>query len=436
MELDNVYLVGGAVRDELLGLPAKDRDYVVVGSTPESMEALGFRRVGKDFPVFLHPQTKEEYALARTERKNGQGYKGFAVYAEPDVTLEQDLGRRDLTINAMAQSATGELIDPYGGKADLDDGILRHVNPAAFMEDPVRILRLARFAARYQGFTVAQETMSLVCKMVSRGDVSHLVAERVWQEIAKGLMEKAPERMFELLHTTGALKVLLPELDVLWGVPAGPVIHHPEIDAGIHVMMVLAQAVKVNAPLEVRFAALLHDVGKGVTPKSGWPSHHDHETLGLPLVEAVCSRLKVPSECRSLALMACGEHTKIHQSAQLKKSTLIKLMERTDAFRRPRRFESLLQVCECDARGRLGLEDRAYPQRAYVTEALLLARSVNTGEVAAMCSTPAVIAQRIHEERVRRLNLLADVNNKAERVDDGGDGKGEGPGGQNARMRF
>lgn len=399
------FLVGGAVRDTLLGLHVHDRDHVVVGSSVDEMLAQGFRPVGKDFPVFLHPETHEEHALARTERKSGVGYKGFVVHADSSVTLEEDLGRRDLTINAMAMDADGAVIDPHGGRSDLAQGILRHVSAVAFVEDPVRVLRLARFAARYAGFRVADDTLDLVRQMVDAGELQHLVAERVWQELSKGLMESRPERMIEVLRTTGALKVLLPELDALWGIPQ-PIKHHPELDTGVHVLMVLQQAVRQNAPLEVRFAALLHDLGKGLTPEDLLPAHHGHEEDGVPLVEAVCERLKVPKPCRDLAVMVCREHLRVHRSEELRHSSIVALCERTDAFRRPDRFEQMLLACECDARGRLGLEDRAYPQRPYLTEAWRLIRAVDAGAVAAQCADPSHIRERIHGARTRALNTL------------------------------
>jgi tRNA nucleotidyltransferase (CCA-adding enzyme) len=350
-------LVGGAVRDGLLGIPVNDKDFVVVGSSAAEMESLGFRPVGKDFPVFLHPVTQDEYALARTERKSGQGYKGFTIYAESDVTLEQDLGRRDLTINAMAIDAAGNITDPHGGQKDLADKVLRHVKGQAFIEDPVRILRLARFCARYTDFTVAPDTTELVRDMVDNGELDHLVPERVWQELSKGLMEKAPERMLDFLRETGALKAILPEVDALHGVDQVAK-HHPEVDTLVHVKMVLQQAVQRDAPLEVRFACLVHDLGKGITPKGILPAHHGHEQSGVALVKAVCERLKVPSECRDLAVLTCAEHTHVHRCEEMKDTSIVKFLGRADAFRRPERFAQFVLACECDARGRLGLEDR------------------------------------------------------------------------------
>ena len=323
------YLVGGAVRDELLGQPTADRDYVVVGATPEAMLAAGFRPVGKDFPVFLHPRTHEEYALARTERKTGRGYHGFSFHAAPEVTLEEDLARRDLTINAMAQDAEGRIVDPFGGQADIAQRVLRHVG-SAFVEDPVRILRLARFAARFSDFSVAPETRQLMQTMVANGEVDHLVAERVWQELAKGLMEARPSRMFEVLRDCGALARLLPEIDALFGVPQRPD-YHPEIDAGIHTLMALDQSALFDCPLAVRFAALTHDLGKATTPADILPRHIGHEERSGPLLEGLCQRLRVPNDCRDLALMTALHHGKVHRSAELRAATLVRLFEQTDA---------------------------------------------------------------------------------------------------------
>ncbi len=374
------YVVGGAVRDRLLGLPAGDRDWVVVGATPRQMLDAGFRQVGRDFPVFLHPDTHEEYALARTERKSSPGYHGFVVHADPGVTLEQDLARRDLTINAIAEAADGTLIDPYCGRQDLKDKVLRHVSPA-FADDPVRILRVARFAARFEDFTLASETLALMRSMVAAGEVDALVAERVWQELARGLMEAWPSRMFELLRACGALQVLLPEVDRLWGVPQ-PVEHHPEIDTGVHLLLVLDQTAAVRAPLAVRFACLCHDLGKGTTPPEQWPRHIDHDRRGAPLVSALCERLKVPVECRELARLAALEHIHVHGSQAFGAKALLNLLQRCDALRRPQRFAELLLACECDARGRAGLEQRPYPQRARLLRALALAQSVDTEALA------------------------------------------------------
>lgn len=398
----NIYEVGGAVRDDLLGLPVHDRDWAVEGASPEQMLALGFRPVGKDFPVFLHPETQEEYALARTERKSAPGYHGFTFYTAPNVTIEQDLGRRDLTINAMARSAAKVIIDPYGGQADLANKVLRHVRADAFIEDPVRVLRLARFAARYTDFTVAPETMALCGDMVKAGELDHLVAERVWQEVSKGLMEKEPSRMFEVLRACGALAVVLPELASLIDVPANPE-HHPEICTFVHTMMVVDLAAERKESLEVRYASLMHDLGKGVTPPELWPAHHDHERAGISLVEAVSERLRVPSACRDLAVLMSRDHTLIHRSETLRPTSLVHLFKRVDAFRRPERFESFLRTCECDARGRLGFKDRSYPQAARMRVALAAARSVDAGAVAKSCKKPEHIPERLHGERTRKV---------------------------------
>jgi tRNA nucleotidyltransferase (CCA-adding enzyme) len=381
------YVVGGAVRDALLGLPVKDRDHVVVGATPESMLAAGFKPVGKDFPVFLHPDTHEEYALARTERKTAPGYRGFAFHAAPDVTLEDDLVRRDLTINAIAQGDDGVLVDPYGGQKDIAARIFRHVSNA-FTEDPVRILRLARFAARFADFEVAPETKVLMRQMVDEGEVDALVPERVWQELARGLMEDTPARMFDVLRDCGALARILPELDALWGVPQPPA-HHPEVDTGVHVMQVLDYAAARGYPLPVRFAALMHDLGKGATPAKYWPRHHGHEMLGVALVQAVCARLRVPLECRDLAIMTAREHGNVHRAAELNATTVVTLFTRCDAFRKPERFAHMLLAAECDARGRIGggqdFRSKPYPQSAYLLAALAAARGVDAGAVALAC---------------------------------------------------
>ena len=400
------YVVGGAVRDALLGVPVKDRDHVVVGATPEAMLAAGYRAVGKDFPVFLHPVTHEEYALARTERKTAPGYRGFAFHAAPDVTLEDDLVRRDLTINAIAQGDDGVLVDPYGGQKDLAARIFRHVS-MAFAEDPVRILRLARFAARFPDFVVAPETNVLMRRMVDDGEVDALVAERVWQELARGLMEATPSRMFDVLRDCGALVRILPELDALWGVPQPPA-HHPEIDTGVHVMQALDYAAACGHPLPVRFAALMHDLGKGVTPPETWPRHHGHEALGVPLIEAVCARLRVPTDCRDLAIMAAREHGNVHRALELNATTMVTLFARCDAFRKPERFAQLLLAAECDARGRIGggLDHRAkpYPQSAYLLAALAAARGVDAGAVAARCGDNRQrIPDAVYQERVRAV---------------------------------
>lgn len=381
------YVVGGAVRDALLGRPQSDRDWVVVGSTPEALLAAGYKPVGKDFPVFLDPRTGEEVALARTERKSAPGYHGFTFHAEPGVTLEDDLRRRDLTINAIAQAEDGALVDPFGGQQDLQARVLRHVSEA-FAEDPVRLLRLARFAARFTDFTVAPETMALCRRLVAEGEVDALVPERVWQELSRGLMEAAPARMFELLREAGALARLLPELDRLWGVPQPPQ-HHPEVDTGVHVMLVLAQCAAAQAPLPVRWACLMHDLGKGTTPRDEWPRHIGHEGRSATLARAVAERLRVPNDCRELADAVAREHTHVHGSGGFGAAAVVRLLERCDAFRRPERFEQLLLACECDARGRTGLEDRPYPQRARLAAALAAARAVDTAAVAAAAAAAA-----------------------------------------------
>jgi len=375
------FVVGGAVRDALLGRPVNDRDWVVVGATPDEMAERGFTPVGRDFPVFLHPQTKEEYALARTERKSAPGYRGFVVHAEPSVTLEDDLRRRDLTINAMAQAEDGTLIDPYGGARDLQNRVLRHVSDA-FAEDPVRILRIARFAARFGDFSVAPETMALMRHMVAAGEVDALVPERVWQELSRGLMEAHPRRMFDVLRECGALAVLLPEVDRLWGVPQRAE-HHPEVDTGEHLMLVLEMAARLNTPLEVRFACLVHDLGKGLTPASEWPRHHGHEALSVRLAEAVAERLRVPLACREVAVIVAREHGNIHRSEGLGAAAVLRLLERCDALRRPDRFELALLACECDARGRLGREDAPYPPRQRLLGALKTVQQVDAAPVVA-----------------------------------------------------
>ena len=411
-------MVGGAVRDALLGLPVVDRDWVVVGSTPEELVARGFLPVGKDFPVFLHPKTKEEYALARTERKTARGYHGFAVHAAPDVTLSQDLARRDLTINSIAACALIDwatdqfgtetdlnpenLIDPYGGQRDIAAKLLRHVTDA-FREDPVRILRVARFAARFADFSVAPETMLLMQSMVADGEADALVAERVWQELSRGLMQAKPSHMFEVLRESGALERLLPEVDRLWGVPQRAE-YHPEVDTGIHLMMVLDLAARLDAPLAVRFACLMHDLGKGTTPPDVLPRHIGHELRSAKLSKIVCERLRVPVDCRELADVVAMEHGNIHRSSEFGSAALVRLLERCDAFRKPQRFADVLLACECDARGRLGLEDSAYPQRQRLLEVLKAAQSVVTSVIAAAAIAEGLdgkkIGERVHAARV------------------------------------
>ena len=401
-----IYLVGGAVRDELLGRTIADRDYVVVGATPQTMLKEGFRPVGKDFPVFLHPGTNEEYALARTERKTGHGYHGFAFHATPDVTLDDDLARRDLTINAMAKAADGTLVDPFHGRHDLEARILRHVGPA-FAEDPVRILRLARFAARFADFSVAPETVELMRRMVASGEVDHLVAERVWQELAKGLMEAAPSRMFEVLRQCGALTRLLPEVDALFGVQQRAD-YHPEIDAGVHTLMVVDESARQGFPLPVRFAALMHDLGKATTPADILPRHHGHEARSVRLATALCERLRVPSECRDLALLAARYHGDIHRAGELRPSTLVTLLERTDALRRPGRFQQLLDVCQCDFNGRLGWAGRPYESDSLLLAILAAARTVDAGAIAMASAEKAKIPATIHAARAAAVKRLLD----------------------------
>ncbi|WP_343721596.1 multifunctional CCA addition/repair protein [Herbaspirillum seropedicae] len=395
------YTVGGAVRDGLLGLPVKDRDHVVVGATPEQLLALGFRPVGKDFPVFLHPHTQEEYALARTERKTAPGYKGFAFHAAPDVTLEDDLARRDLTINAIAQDEDGTLVDPYRGRADIAARVFRHVSDA-FIEDPVRILRVARFAARFADFTVAPETNALMQRMVEQGEVDALVPERVWQELSRGLMEQKPSRMFEVLRACGALQRILPELDALWGVPQ-PEKWHPEIDTGVHVMLVVDWAAAQGFALPIRFAALMHDLGKGTTPPEMWPRHHGHEARSERLAEQVCTRLKVPGECRDLALMTAREHGNVGRAFEMRPDTLVKFFLRCDAFRKPQRFIDMLRAAECDHRGRTGLEQQPFPQAAYLEGALQAAQQIDAGAIAQAQSQPQRIPEAIQAARTEQV---------------------------------
>lgn len=364
-----VYLVGGAVRDRLLGRPVSERDWVVVGATPGELERAGYQPVGRDFPVFLHPETKEEYALARLERKTGPGYRGFVTEFSPTVTLEDDLKRRDLTINAMAEDESGVIIDPHGGRRDLEARLLRHVSPA-FTEDPVRILRVARFAARYAplGFRVADDTMSLMREMVGSGEVAALVPERVWAETEKALGEPRPDVYVEVLRECGALQVVFPEIDALFGVPQ-PEKWHPEVDTGVHQLLALRQAVRLGANVTTRFAVLTHDLGKAVTPPEVLPSHHGHEDAGVPLIERLATRLRVPNHFRELAIITSRYHTHVHRAFELRPDTLLRTLESCDALRRPERFEDFLLACEADARGRTGLEDRDYPQRAYVARA-------------------------------------------------------------------
>ena len=398
------YVVGGAVRDALLGLPVKDRDWVVVGSTAADMLAQGFRAVGKDFPVFLHPHTQEEYALARTERKSGPGYTGFACYAAPEVTLEDDLLRRDLTINAIARDEDGRLIDPHGGVADIAARVFRHVSPA-FAEDPLRILRVARFAARFTDFSIAPETLALMRGMVAAGEVDHLVAERVWQELARGLMEAQPSRMIRVLRDCGALTQLLPELERLFGVPQ-PALHHPEIDTGEHVLMVIDHAAATAQPLSVRWACLLHDLGKGDTPADILPHHYGHELASARRAREVSMRLKAPTECRELAEMVAREHGVLGKAAELRPETMVKVMERCDALRRPQRFVLALDATACDYHGRGGASRPAWGPYQLWLRALDALRSVDAGAIALACTDKAQIPQAVHAARVAAVRAL------------------------------
>lgn len=399
-----VYQVGGAVRDRLLGVPHGDRDWVVVGATPQQMLAQGFAPVGRDFPVFLHPATREEYALARTERKSAPGYRGFTVHADPSVTLEDDLQRRDLTVNAIAEDADGRLIDPFGGVADLRAGVLRHVSDA-FAEDPVRILRLARFAARWPQFQVAPATQALCMRMVAEGEVDALVPERVWQELSRGLMEIRPSRMLTVLRDCGALARLLPEVDALYGVPQ-PAEHHPEVDSGVHLELVLDMAATLQAPLPVRYACLVHDLGKGRTPRDQWPRHIAHEARSAKLADAVAERWRVPTECRELGEMVAREHGHIHRSATLGAAAVLRLFERCDALRRPQRFEQALWACECDARGRAGLQASAYPPRARLAAALAAVLAVDAAAAASEAVSRGATGPAVGEA-VRRARQAA-----------------------------
>lgn len=398
-----LYLVGGAVRDELLGLPVRERDWVVVGTTPEAMLADGYTPVGRDFPVFLHPQTKEEYALARTERKSGHGYHGFVFHTGADVTLEDDLCRRDLTINAIARGDNGTLIDPYDGKSDLDQRILRHVSNA-FVEDPVRILRLARFYTRFAplGFRVADETMALLHDMVANGEVDHLVPERVWAETRRALMHDEPQLFFHLLRECGALARLFPELDALFGVPQ-PVKYHPEIDSGVHTLLALTQCAQLDAPLATRYATLCHDFGKAQTPADKWPAHHGHEQAGVPLAEACSLRLGVPAQTRQMAMLAAQWHTHMHRFRHLKTTTKLKLFEALDAFRRPERLDMLVQVCTADVRGRLGFENRAYPQADAARTALQAAAAINARHLVDQGLSGPEVGAALRRERLAAI---------------------------------
>jgi tRNA nucleotidyltransferase (CCA-adding enzyme) len=402
------YLVGGSVRDEILGLPVTDHDYVVVGSSPDEMVRRGYRPVGKDFPVFLHPQSQEQYALARTERKVSRGYKGFEVYTSPEVTLKEDLARRDLTVNAIAKDQDGDIIDPFGGVADLEAGVLRHISPA-FTEDPVRVLRTARFAARF-GFRIAPETLALMNEMVHNGEVDALVPERVWQEFARGLMEKKPSRMFYALRECGALTRIMPEVNALFGVPQ-PIEHHPEIDTGVHVMMVIDYAASRSYSLAVRFAALTHDLGKGTTPPEEWPRHIAHEARSVKLVQGLCERIRTPNEVRDLALLVARYHGDVHRAAELRPATIANMLQGVDAYRKPERFEEFLQACSCDFHGRPGYAGKAYPQAERLRDAFDAAKTVDAGAIAAelaktiadVSRLPAQINARVNEARVGRI---------------------------------
>lgn len=398
-----IYLVGGAVRDQLLGLPVKERDWVVIGETPESMVKQGFRPVGKDFPVFLHPQSREEYALARTERKTAPGYKGFTVHASPDVSLEQDLIRRDLTINAMAMTPEGLLVDPYGGRSDLERRIFRHISPA-FAEDPVRILRIARFAARYAhlGFTLAEETRVLMQSMVTAGEVDHLVPERVWAELFKALNEKSPSAFFYTLKDCAALDKIFPEISCLFGVPQ-PEKHHPEIDTGIHAMLCLEQAALLSPSPEVRFAALVHDLGKGLSPKANWPHHYAHETQGLPVLERMCARLRVPNSFKSLAMQVMQYHTHCHRALELRASTITDMLAALGAYKPNNKLPEFLLACEADAKGRTGFEHSPYPQAGLLSAAAKEAASVDTSAILNSELKGADIGEAIRRLRIKAV---------------------------------
>lgn len=405
----HIYKVGGAVRDRLLNRPVTDIDWVVVGATVEQMQALGYRPVGADFPVFLHPRSGEEYALARTERKSGRGYGGFTFHASPEVTLEEDLIRRDLTINAIAEDEHGQVFDPYNGIRDLEARILRHVSPA-FAEDPLRVLRVARFAARYAylGFKVAPETLELMRQLSASGELQALTAERSWKEISRALMEDQPQVFIEVLRACGALKELLPEVDALFGVPQ-PAAHHPEIDTGLHTLAVLEQAAVHQQPLSVRWACLLHDLGKGLTPEAQWPQHIAHEHRGWPLIKAVNQRFKVPRDCQELAILVGEYHTHSHRALELKASTLLELLQSFDVYRRPERFEAFIAACEMDARGRLGLEQRPYPQADYLRGAAAAARAVAVQPLVQQGLTGQALGDALKSERLKALKAYKDA---------------------------
>ena len=397
-----IYLVGGAVRDKLLGKPSKDNDWVVVGSTPQEMETQNFKAVGKDFPVFLHPETKEEYALARTERKTGDGYKGFTFHTSMDVTLEEDLARRDLTINAIAEDETGTLIDPFNGRHDLENKILRHVSPA-FIEDPLRVLRVARFAARF-GFRIAPETLAMMQEIAKSGELESLVAERVWSELERAMGETYPSRFILALRACNALNILFPEIDRLFGVPQ-PEKHHPEIDTGIHTLMSLNQASRLSEDPQIRFAALVHDLGKGATPNDELPSHHGHEERGVKLIETLCERYRAPNQFRDLAVQVSRHHLTCHRIEEMHAETILKKLESMDAFRKPDRFEKFLICCEADARGRTGFEDRAYPQADYFQKLLEAANAIDTDSINQQGLNGKAMAESIKNERIKLINL-------------------------------
>jgi len=410
-----IYLVGGAVRDKLLNYPVIEHDWVVVGASPQEMLSQGFKQVGKDFPVFLHPKTNDEYALARTERKAGKGYYGFEVYADKDITLEQDLIRRDLTINAMAMDKDDNIIDPYNGQIDLKAKILRHVSPA-FSEDPLRVLRIARFAARYAhlGFTIAPETMTLMGQISASGELKELAAERIWKETSRALTERSPQTYFQVLKDCDALASWFSEVDELWGIP-NPAKWHPEIDTGIHTMMVLEQAAKLSKEPVTRFAALCHDLGKALSPKETLPKHAGHEKRGIPLVTQLCRRLKTPTEFEQLAKVASEFHLHLHRIEELKPKTIVKVLEKTDAFRKPQRFEQFLQVCEADFRGRTGFEDRDYPQADLMRQAFELCKKVKPQDLLAKGFQGKQLGEAIHSERIRLVKKLNDstINNES-----------------------
>lgn len=407
-----IFLVGGAVRDKLLGYPYSEKDWVVVGATHQEMIERGFTQVGKDFPVYLHPQTKDEYALARTERKTGNGYTGFQFNSDPNVKLEEDLARRDLTINAIAETETGEIIDPYNGQRDIEHKILRHVSNA-FTEDPVRILRVARFSARYAhlGFTLAEETRHLMEQMVLRGEVDHLVSERIWKEFHRALAEPTPTQFIKTLRACYALNKIMPELDALFGVPQ-PEQHHPEIDTGVHALLSLERAASLSDSIRVRFAALIHDLGKGMTPKETLPHHYGHEEEGVALVDKLCNRLSAPNEYRDLARICTRFHTNCHKAFELKTSTLLKVLEQTDAYRKPERFEEFLICCQADAQGRTGKENTAYPQAEFLRRAYHATSNIDVKALMEQGISGKDLGEAIRRERLRQLKTLKQAENK------------------------